>query len=140
MLIYWLNIIVVLLTGLSTALIAGCIAIKILPISITEHIVTRDDVNSTIISCLRIVKSVLAASIIWLSAVIIGDYIYLAQEQSIQETLSRNESMRKFIELLGIVFADNQLSRQLLLICLLAAILQYVVISNTKFKASLGLT
>lgn len=128
----------VLFVTLSTIAVSICILIGILPSSVLEVITAEQLVNEMVPICIKVTKRLITLSIIWAVLLIVADYIYKAQEPAIKVLLENNgEDIRKFIELLGIVFNYNEYysnNKLLVFICLFASTLQYVVIRNNRFK------
>lgn len=107
MVMYILQIVVIISVLLSTVIVGGSIALKLLPKGIINNVTIKKLANDIIFFNLDIVKRSLATLMAFIILVIISDLVYYGTKAEIKETLSQYEDNYPIIILvrnLGIIF------------------------------------
>lgn len=142
MVMYILQIVVIISVLLSTVIVVGSIALKLLPKGIINNVTIKKLANDIIFFNLDIVKRSLATLMAFIILVIISGLVYYGTKAEIKETLSQYEDNYPIIILvrnLGIIFGYDKFNIKLLILCLLSTVIQYVILSSNRFKLLLRL-
>lgn len=142
MIMYILQIVVIISALLSTVIVGGSIAFKLLPKGVINNVTIKKLANDIIFFNLDIVKRLLATLMAFIILVIISDLAYYGTKPGIEETLSQYEDNYPIIILirnLGIIFGYDKFNIKLLILCLLSTVIQYVILSSNRFKLLLRL-
>lgn len=142
MIMYILQIVALISVLLSTVIVGGSIALKLLPKGIINNVAIKKLANDNIFFNLDVVKKLLATLIAFIILVIISGLVYYGTKAGIKETLSQYEDNYPIIILvrnLGIIFGYDKFNIKLLILCLLSTVIQYVILSSNRFKLLLRL-
>lgn len=142
MVMYILQIVALISVLLSTIIVGGSIALKLLPKGIINNVTIKKLANDIVFFNLDVVKRSLATLMAFITLVIISGLVYYGTKAGIKETLSQYEDNYPIIILirnLGIIFGYDKFNVKLLILCLLSTIIQYVILSSNRFKLLLRL-